>query len=138
MLISTKPISASIQSFFGANALSSFMDQTNILSELENKRKVTAGGPGGVAKERATFSIREVHNSHYGKFDPVTSPEGPNIGVVTQLAMLARINHFGFLEAPCRKVFKEVTPSKKSLLNRMLSEDVAGLKSGTNVNREGC
>ena len=88
------------------------MDQTNILSELENKRKVTAGGPGGITKERATFSIREVHNSHYSKFDPVTSPESANIGVVTQLAMLARINEFGFLEAPYRRVLKVVKNNK--------------------------
>ncbi len=130
MLVSTKPISASIQSFFGANALSSFMDQENILSELENKRKVTAGGPGGIAKERATFSIREVHNSHYSKFDPVTSPESANIGVVTQLAMLARINEFGFLEAPYRKVYHVVKNSKKDLVNRILSKD---LKVGKSV-----
>ncbi len=124
MLVSTKPISASIQSFFGANALSSFMDQTNILSELENKRKVTAGGPGGITKERATSSIREVHNSHYSKFDPVTSPESSNIGVVTQLAMLAKINDFGFLEAPYRKVCHEVANKKGDLLNRTIAEDV--------------
>jgi DNA-directed RNA polymerase subunit beta len=124
MLVGTKPIAASIQSFFGANALSSFMDQTNILSELENKRKVTAGGPGGITKERATFSIREVHNSHYSKFDPVTSPESANIGVVTQLAMLARINDFGFLEAPYRKVLKSVKNNKSALEGRILSEDV--------------
>jgi DNA-directed RNA polymerase subunit beta len=129
MLISTKPIAASIQSFFGANALSSFMDQTNILSELENKRKVTAGGPGGIAKERATFSIREVHNSHYSKFDPVTSPESSNIGVVVQLAMLARINEFGFLEAPYRKVSSKVNNNKTNLLNRILAEDI---KKGNN------
>ncbi len=124
MLVSTKPVSASIQSFFGANALSSFMDQINILSELENKRKVTAGGPGGITKERATFSIREVHNSHYSKFDPVTSPESSNIGVVTQLAMLAKINEFGFLEAPYRKVCHEVSNKKGDLLNRTLLEDL--------------
>ena len=124
MLVSTRPIAASIQSFFGANALSSFMDQTNILSELENKRKVTAGGPGGIAKERATFSIREVHNSHYSKFDPVTSPESANIGVVVQLAMLARINEFGFLEAPYRKVLNKVKNNEKELVNRILAEDV--------------
>ncbi len=124
MLVSTRPIAASLQSFFGANALSSFMDQTNILSELENKRKVTAGGPGGIAKERATFSIREVHNSHYSKFDPVTSPESSNIGVVTQLAMLAKINEFGFLEAPYRKVLNKVKNTEKELENRILAEDV--------------
>jgi DNA-directed RNA polymerase subunit beta len=124
MLVSTKPISASIQSFFGSNALSTFMDQVNVLAELENKRKVTAGGPGGIAKERATFSIREVHNSHYSKFDPVTSPESASIGVVVQLAMLARINEYGFLEAPYREISHKVKNNKKELLNRILSEDI--------------
>ena len=124
MLVSTKPISASIQSFFGSNALSTFMDQVNILAELENKRKVTAGGPGGIAKERATFSIREVHNSHYSKFDPVTSPESASIGVILQLAMLARINEYGFLEAPYREISHKVKNNKKELLNRILSEDI--------------
>lgn len=133
MLVSTRPIAASIQSFFGANALSSFMDQANILSELENKRKVTAGGPGGIAKERATFSIREVHNSHYSKFDPVTSPESSNIGVVVQLAMLAKINEFGFLEAPYRKVSSKVKNVQKDLLNRTLAEDVKKLAKAGQV-----
>jgi len=134
MLASTKPIAAAIQSFFGTNALSSFMDQINILSELENKRKVTAGGPGGIAKERATFSIREVHNSHYSKFDPVTSPESANIGVVVQLATLARINEFGFLEAPYRKVENKVKNTQKDLLNRILAEDIKKIaKVGTLV-----
>jgi DNA-directed RNA polymerase subunit beta len=124
MLVSTKPIAASIQAFFGSNALSGFMDQTNILSELENKRKVTAGGPGGITKQRATFSIREVHNSHYSKFDPVTSPESSNIGVVVQLAMLARINEFGFLEAPYRKVTNEVNNNKTNLADRIIGETI--------------
>jgi len=130
MLVGTKPIAASIQSFFGANALSTFMEQTNILSELENKRKVTAGGPGGISKDRATFSIREVHNSQYSKFDPVTSPESASIGVVTQLAMLARINEFGFLSAPYRKVLHEVQNNKAKLLNKITAEDI---KSGKKV-----
>jgi len=124
MLVGTKPIAASILSFFGSNQLSTFMDQTNILSEMENKRKVTAGGPGGIAKQRATFSIREVHNSHYSKFDPVTSPESSNIGVVVQLAMLARINEFGFLEAPYRRVENEVSNKKTNLINRILGETI--------------
>jgi DNA-directed RNA polymerase subunit beta len=129
MLVSTKPVSVAMQSFFGANQLSSFMDQTNILSELENKRKVTAAGPGGILKERATFSIREVHKSHYSRFDPVTSPESSNIGVVTQLAMLAKVNEYGFLEAPYRKVLSQVKNDSKSLLNRILDEDVVNGKT---------
>lgn len=137
MLVGTKPIAASIQSFFGANQLSTFMDQTNILAELENKRKVTAAGPGGIVKERATFSIREVHNSQYAKFDPVTSPESANIGVVTQLAILARINEYGFLEAPYRRVYKEVKNDKKSLVNRILNENIKGVaKKGEQITKE--
>lgn len=137
MLVGTKPIAASIQSFFGANQLSTFMDQTNILAELENKRKVTAAGPGGIVKERATFSIREVHNSQYAKFDPVTSPESANIGVVTQLAVLARINEFGFLESPYTKVINEVKNSKTELVNRILSEGITGIaKKGTKITKE--
>jgi len=127
MLVGTKPIAASIQSFFGANQLSAFMDQTNILAELENKRKVTAAGPGGIVKDRATFSIREVHNSQYAKFDPVTSPESANIGVVTQLSILARVNEYGFLESPYRRVLKEVKNNKANLLNRILNEDIKGI-----------
>ena len=127
MLVGTKPIAAAIQSFFGSNQLSSFMDQTNILAELENKRKVTAAGPGGITKERATFSIREVHKSQYAKFDPVTSPESANIGVVTQLSVLAHINEFGFLEAPYRIVKSEVSNSAKELERRILNEDIKGI-----------
>jgi DNA-directed RNA polymerase subunit beta len=127
MLVGTKPTAASILSFFGSNQLSSFMDQTNILSELENKRKVTASGPGGITKERATFSIREVHTSQYAKFDPVTSPESANIGVVTQLAMLARINEYGFLEAPYRIVKNKVKTTKKDMEGRILNEDIKGV-----------
>ncbi|MGI6423299.1 MAG: DNA-directed RNA polymerase subunit beta [Candidatus Dojkabacteria bacterium] len=137
MLVGTKPIAASIQSFFGANQLSAFMDQTNILAELENKRKVTAAGPGGIVKDRATFSIREVHNSQYSKFDPVTSPESSNIGVVTQLAILARINEYGFLESPYRRVLKKVKNSKGELLNRILDENITGIaKKGTLITKE--
>jgi DNA-directed RNA polymerase subunit beta len=117
------------------------MDQTNILSELENKRKVTAAGPGGILKERATFSIREVHQSHYSRFDPVTSPESSNIGVVTQLAMLAKVNEYGFLEAPYRKVVKEVKNDINSLINRITDEDVVSgkkvlVKKDTKITKE--
>jgi DNA-directed RNA polymerase subunit beta len=137
MLVGTKPIAASIQSFFGANQLSTYMDQTNILSELENKRKVTAAGPGGIVKERATFSIREVHNSQYAKFDPVTSPESSNIGVVVQLAILAKVNEYGFLESPYRRVIKEVNNRKEDLKNRILNQDIKGIgKKGKKITKE--
>lgn len=130
MLIGTKPISAAVMSFFGSNALSTFMDQANILSELENKRKVTATGPGGIAKERATFSIREVHTSHYSRFDPVTSPESQAIGVVTQFSLLVKVNEYGFLEAPYYKVAHSVKNNLKNLTNKIPEVDV---KDGSKV-----
>ncbi|KKR05536.1 MAG: DNA-directed RNA polymerase subunit beta [candidate division WS6 bacterium GW2011_GWF2_39_15] len=124
MLISTKPVSAAMQSFFGSNQLSTFMEQSNILSELENKRKVTASGPGGLVKERATFSVREVHNSHYSRFDPVTSPESQAIGVVTQLAILSRVNDYGFIEAPYRKVLQTAKNDGRDTINRLSLETI--------------
>lgn len=141
MLISTKPISAAMLSFFGSNQLSTFMEQANILSEIENKRKVTAAGPGGLVKERATFSVREVHNSHYSRFDPVTSPESQSIGVVTQLAVFAKVNEFGFLEAPYRKVMQVAKNDGKSAINRIASEEIKvgnkyTVKSGTLITSE--
>jgi DNA-directed RNA polymerase subunit beta len=124
MLVGTKPISASIQSFFGSNQLSAFMDQKNILGELENKRKITAAGPGGLIKERATFSVREVHQSQYSRFDPVTSPEGHSIGVVNQLAVFAKINEFGFIEAPYKKVLQTAKNAPKFSVNRIANENI--------------
>jgi len=104
MLVNTKPVIAAINQFFGSSALLRYMDQENILSELEAKRKITAGGPRGLTKERATFSVRDVHNSHYSRLCPVTTPEGPSVGMVNQLSVYAKINDFGFLEAPYFKV----------------------------------
>ncbi len=124
MLISTRPLIAAINTFFGSNQLSSFMDQYNFLSEMENKRKITATGPGGLVKERATFSVREVHSSQYSRFDPVTSPESHAIGVVNQLAVFARINEFGFIEAPYRKVLQVVKNDPKLSVNRIVTEAV--------------
>ncbi len=124
VLISTRPLIAAINTFFGSNQLSSFMDQYNFLSEMENKRKITAAGPGGLVKERATFSVREVHSSQYSRFDPVTSPESHAIGVVNQLAVFAKINEFGFIEAPYRKVLQTVKNDPKFSVNRILSEAV--------------
>ena len=124
MLISMKPVSASILTFFGSNALSMFMDQANILSELENKRKITASGPGGLTKQRATFSVREVHHSHYGRFDPVTSPESQSIGVVNQLAMFARVNEYGFLETPYKEVKNTVKNNGKDVIGRYAYMDI--------------
>lgn len=108
LLVNTKPISSSINEFFGSSAVSRYMDQQNILSELETKRRITAGGPRGLTKERATFSVRDVHSSHYSKLCPVTTPEGPSIGIVSHMAVYARINEYGFMEAPYFKVLNNV------------------------------
>jgi DNA-directed RNA polymerase subunit beta len=103
-LISIKPIVASIKEFFGSSQLSQFMDQVNPLAELTHKRRLNALGPGGLSRDRAGFEVRDVHYSHYGRMCPIETPEGPNIGLIVSLAMFTRINDYGFLEAPFRKV----------------------------------
>ncbi len=103
-LINSKPISASIREFFGSSQLSQFMDQTNPLSEITHKRRISALGPGGLTRERAGFEVRDVHATHYGRVCPIETPEGPNIGLINSLALYARLNEYGFLETPYRKV----------------------------------
>lgn len=103
-LINSKPISAAIREFFGSSQLSQFMDQTNPLSEVTHKRRVSALGPGGLTRERAGFEVRDVHPTHYGRVCPIETPEGPNIGLINSLALYARLNEYGFLETPYRKV----------------------------------
>ncbi len=103
-LINAKPVSAVIKEFFGSSQLSQFMDQTNPLSEVTHKRRVSALGPGGLTRERAGFEVRDVHPTHYGRVCPIETPEGPNIGLINSLAMYARTNEYGFLETPYRKV----------------------------------
>lgn len=103
-LLNAKPLSASIKEFFGSYQLSQFMDQTNPLSEVTHKRRLSALGPGGLNRERAGFEVRDVHTSHYGRLCPIETPEGPNIGLITSLTTYARINEFGFIESPYRKV----------------------------------
>lgn len=105
-LIHVRPIVASMQEFFSSSQLSQFMDQTNPLAELEHKRRLSAMGPGGLSRERAGFEVRDVHRSHYGRLCPITTPEGPNIGLVAHLATYAKINDFGFIETPYRHVKK--------------------------------
>ncbi len=105
-LINSRPIAAILQEFFASSQLCQFMDQTNPLAELEHKRRLAATGPGGLSRERAGFEVRDVHRSHYGRICPITSPEGPNIGLVSQLATYARINEYGFIESPYLKVEK--------------------------------
>jgi DNA-directed RNA polymerase subunit beta len=103
-LINSKPISAAIREFFGSSQLSQFMDQTNPLSEITHKRRISALGPGGLTRERAGFEVRDVHPTHYGRLCPIETPEGPNIGLINSLALYARLNEYGFLETPYRKV----------------------------------
>ena len=106
-LINIRPVVASIKEFFGSSPLSQFMDQNNPLAELTHKRRLSALGPGGLSRERASFDVRDVHYSHYGRMCPIETPEGPNIGLISYLATYARINEYGFIEAPFRKVDHE-------------------------------
>ena len=106
-LINIRPVVASIKEFFGSSPLSQFMDQNNPLAELTHKRRLSALGPGGLSRDRAGFEVRDVHYSHYGRMCPVETPEGPNIGLISYLATFARINKYGFVEAPYRRVDKE-------------------------------
>ena len=107
LLVNIRPVSAAIKEFFGSSQLSQFMDQTNPLSELTHKRRLSALGPGGLSRERAGFEVRDVHHSHYGRMCPIETPEGPNIGLINSLSTYAKINEFGFIESPYRKVDKE-------------------------------
>ncbi|MGI8555733.1 MAG: DNA-directed RNA polymerase subunit beta [Pyrinomonadaceae bacterium] len=103
-LVNAKPVTAAVREFFGSSQLSQFMDQTNPLSEITHKRRLSALGPGGLSRERAGFEVRDVHPTHYGRICPIETPEGPNIGLISSLACFARINEFGFIESPYRKV----------------------------------
>jgi len=106
-LINIRPVAAAVKEFFGSSQLSQFMDQTNPLAELTHKRRLSALGPGGLSRERAGFEVRDVHYSHYGRICPIETPEGPNIGLINSLSTYARVNEYGFIEAPYRKVDKE-------------------------------
>ena len=103
-LINAKPAAAAVREFFGSSQLSQFMDQTNPLSEVTHKRRLSALGPGGLTRERAGFEVRDVHATHYGRMCPIETPEGPNIGLINSLATFARVNKYGFIETPYRKV----------------------------------
>ncbi|MDW7670820.1 MAG: DNA-directed RNA polymerase subunit beta [Bacillota bacterium] len=106
-LINIRPVVASIKEFFGSSQLSQFMDQTNPLAELTHKRRLSALGPGGLSRERAGFEVRDVHHSHYGRMCPIETPEGPNIGLINSLSTFARVNEYGFIEVPYRKIIQE-------------------------------
>ena len=103
-LINAKPVAAAVREFFGSSQLSQFMDQTNPLSEVTHKRRLSALGPGGLTRDRAGFEVRDVHPTHYGRVCPIETPEGPNIGLINSLASFARVNKYGFIETPYRRV----------------------------------
>ncbi len=123
-LINIRPVVAAIREFFGSSQLSQFMDQTNPLAELRHKRTLSALGPGGLRRERAGFDVRDVHYSHYGRICPIETPEGPNIGLIGRLASYARVNPFGFIETPYRRVLRELAPDDPRLEGRTLRADV--------------
>ena len=118
-LINSKPAQASIREFFGSSQLSQFMDQTNPLSEITHKRRVSALGPGGLTRERAGFEVRDVHPTHYGRICPIETPEGPNIGLINSLATHAKINKYGFIESPYRLVKNEKVTNEVVYLSAM-------------------
>ena len=118
-LVNAKPVHASVRDFFGSSQLSQFMDQTNPLSEITHKRRLSALGPGGLTRERAGFEVRDVHPTHYGRICPIETPEGPNIGLINSLATHARINKYGFIESPYRQVKDGVPQDQVDYLSAM-------------------
>jgi DNA-directed RNA polymerase subunit beta len=129
-LINIRPVVAALREFFGSSQLSQFMDQTNPLAELRHKRTLSALGPGGLRRERAGFDVRDVHHSHYGRICPIETPEGPNIGLIGRLASFARVNEYGFIETPYRRVLKSLPKDDSRLVNRMVRETVVDPKTG--------
>jgi len=136
-LISIKPITAAMKEFFGSSQLSQFMDQVNPLSELTHKRRLNALGPGGLSRERAGFEVRDVHYSHYGRVCPIETPEGPNIGLIVSLAIYARVNKYGFLETPYRKVVDGRVTDEIEYLTAMDEEKYNIAQAGAKMNDKG-
>jgi DNA-directed RNA polymerase subunit beta len=136
-LINIRPVVAALREFFGSSQLSQFMDQTNPLAELRHKRTLSALGPGGLRRERAGFDVRDVHHSHYGRICPIETPEGPNIGLIGRLASFARVNEYGFIETPYRKVRKVLAPDDPRLVGRLLRENVVDPDTGEVIASQG-
>ena len=128
-LINIRPVVAALREFFGSSQLSQFMDQTNPLAELRHKRTLSALGPGGLRRERAGFDVRDVHHSHYGRICPIETPEGPNIGLIGRLASYARVNEYGFIETPYRRVYRSLPCDDERLVNKQLRENVTDPKT---------
>jgi DNA-directed RNA polymerase subunit beta len=136
-LINAKPISAAIKEFFGSSQLSQFMDQTNPLSEITHKRRVSALGPGGLTRERAGFEVRDVHPTHYGRVCPIETPEGPNIGLINSLALYARTNKYGFLETPYRKVVSGKVTNEIDFLSAIEEGNFVVAQANAQVDKTG-
>ncbi len=136
-LINSKPVSAAIKEFFGSSQLSQFMDQTNPLSEITHKRRLSALGPGGLTRERAGFEVRDVHLTHYGRLCPIETPEGPNIGLIASLACYARVNEFGFIETPYRVVENGVVSDEVRYLYAMDEDDKIIAQASAPLNPDG-
>jgi len=136
-LINAKPVSAVIKEFFGSSQLSQFMDQTNPLSEVTHKRRVSALGPGGLTRERAGFEVRDVHPTHYGRVCPIETPEGPNIGLINSLAIFAQTNEYGFLETPYRKVVNKKVTDEFVYLSAIEEGEYVIAQANANLNTKG-
>jgi DNA-directed RNA polymerase subunit beta len=136
-LINSKPISAALKEFFGASQLSQFMDQTNPLSEITHKRRVSALGPGGLTRERAGFEVRDVHVTHYGRVCPIETPEGPNIGLINSLALYARLNEYGFIETPYRRVLDGKVTNQIDYLSAIKEGDYVIAQANATLDKEG-
>lgn len=128
-LVNIRPLVASLREFFGSSQLSQFMEETNPLSELRHKRTVSALGPGGLRRERAGFDVRDVHFSHYGRICPIETPEGPNIGLIGRLAAFAKVNEYGFIETPYRKVYRSMKGDDPNLVNHLLRQNIVDPKT---------
>ncbi|HWQ46311.1 MAG TPA: DNA-directed RNA polymerase subunit beta [Longilinea sp.] len=134
-LVNIRPVVAALREFFGSSQLSQFMDQTNPLAELRHKRTLSALGPGGLRRERAGFDVRDVHHSHYGRICPIETPEGPNIGLIGRLASYARVNEYGFIETPYRRVAKALSPKDERLVGRLSKETLTDSSGEVIVNQ---
>ncbi len=137
-LINSKPISAALKEFFGASQLSQFMDQTNPLSEITHKRRVSALGPGGLTRERAGFEVRDVHVTHYGRVCPIETPEGPNIGLINSLALYARLNEYGFIETPYRRVADGKVTNEIDYLSAIEEGKYVIAQANATLDKDGC
>jgi DNA-directed RNA polymerase subunit beta len=136
-LINAKPVSAVVKEYFGSSQLSQFMDQTNPLSEVTHKRRLSALGPGGLTRERAGFEVRDVHGTHYGRICPIETPEGPNIGLIASLSTYARVNEFGFIETPYRKVFEGKATSEVGFYSALQEEGHYIAQSNSPIGKKG-